>query len=191
MITVATIRKIALALPGVVEKKGAPLEFRIGRKVLARVDIVAKTVKIAGVRQAIGFGRVYKAQIEKLLEQAWNANAPRDVVAARTTQQRRQRLNADTIRRVALALPNTRESSHFGGIPDFRVDGKIFATLDKEGTSTVLMWLSAERMEQLCRSRPRTYRVVGAGLRVFFETAKVAELEPLLHEAYEATRTRP
>jgi hypothetical protein len=49
MITVATIRKIALALPGLVVKKGAPLEFRIGRKVLARVDIVAKTVKIAGV----------------------------------------------------------------------------------------------------------------------------------------------
>ncbi len=187
MITVATIRKIALALPGVVEKKGSPLEFRIGKKVLARIDAEAKTMKIIGVRQLIDLGRVYKAQLEKLLEQAWNANAPRDVVAERTPQ----RLNADTVRRYALALPNTRESSHFGGIPDFRVDGKIFATLDKEGTSTVLMWLSDERMEQLCRRRPRTYRVVGAGLRVFFENAKAAELEPLLHEAYEATRTRP
>jgi hypothetical protein len=191
MITVATIRKIALALPGVVEKKGPPLELRIGKKVLARVDADAKTVKIAGVRQLIDLGRVYKAQIEKLLEQAWSANAPRDVVAKRMTEQRAERLSADTVRRVALALPNTRESSHFGGIPDFRVDGKIFATLDKEGTSTVLMWLSDERMEQLCRRRPRTYRVVGAGLRVFFETANAAELEPLLHEAYETTRTRP
>jgi len=33
----------------------------------------------------------------------------------------------DLIRRLALALPETTESAHFG-TPDFRVGGKIFAT---------------------------------------------------------------
>lgn len=190
MISVATVRAIALALPGVVEKKGSPIEFCVGNEVLARVDAKAKTVEIAGVPEAIAFGRVYKFQIETLLGKAWKERAPRDVVAARTSKSRSSGLTADKVRRFALALPNTRESSHFGGFPDFRVDGKIFATLDKEGTHSVLMGLTEARMNEIYSRGPRTYRIVGAGLRVLFETARVAAFKRLLHEAYEATRTR-
>src|SRR4029079_7283254 len=38
-------------------------------------------------------------------------------------------MNADDFRRVALSLPEAAEAAHMGH-PDFRVSGKIFATLD-------------------------------------------------------------
>src|SRR5690242_2806604 len=44
--------------------------------------------------------------------------------------------NADDFRRIALSLPGTVESSHMGHA-DFRVGGKIFATLPKPGWGMV------------------------------------------------------
>ena len=49
-------------------------------------------------------------------------------------------MTADDFRRLALNLPATVEGSHFQ-VPDFRVDGKIFATLayEKDGCGVLLL----------------------------------------------------
>src|ERR1700712_4094465 len=49
-------------------------------------------------------------------------------------------MTAADFRRIALSLPGAEESSHMGS-PDFRVDGRIFATLahEKEGYGNLML----------------------------------------------------
>jgi hypothetical protein len=49
-------------------------------------------------------------------------------------------MTASDFRRIALSFPNTEESSHMGAA-DFRVDGRIFATLasEKEGYGNLML----------------------------------------------------
>src|ERR1700688_4255285 len=49
-------------------------------------------------------------------------------------------MNGADFRRIALSLPGAEESSHMGS-PDFRVDGRIFATLAaaKQGYGNIMM----------------------------------------------------
>ena len=49
-------------------------------------------------------------------------------------------MNAHDFRRIALSLPGAEESSHMGS-PDFRVGGRIFATLaaQKQGYGNVML----------------------------------------------------
>src|SRR5258705_11949316 len=49
----------------------------------------------------------------------------------------RRRITPALVRRLALALPESFESSHFSR-PDFRVHNKIFATLPPDGQTVVL-----------------------------------------------------
>jgi hypothetical protein len=49
----------------------------------------------------------------------------------------RRRITSTTVRRLALALPEAVESSHFG-VPDFRVRNRIFATLPTDRRVVVL-----------------------------------------------------
>lgn len=51
---------------------------------------------------------------------------------------------ADLYRRLALALPGAVESSHIGG-PDFRVNGKIFATLAHQAKGLGTVKLTSEQ----------------------------------------------
>ncbi|MCA9518798.1 MAG: MmcQ/YjbR family DNA-binding protein [Myxococcales bacterium] len=46
-------------------------------------------------------------------------------------------ITLDDYRRIALSLPETEERSHFEQ-PDFRVKGKIFATMHKDGLTGAL-----------------------------------------------------
>jgi hypothetical protein len=62
-------------------------------------------------------------------------------------------------RRIALSLPDVVEGSHFGHA-DFRVGGRIFATLWK-GDGVVI--LTPEQQESLVRSDPRTFAPVKGG----------------------------
>ena len=174
---------------------------------------------LRGTALQVTFAKVSVSEYKQLLEQAWRGTAPKKLVAeydggaktktTRKTPKRaaakqsrasrstnakpkrtRGKLSADDVRHLALALPDARESSHFGGVPDFRVADKIFVSLDKQGTSCTLMWLPSERMQELLDAHPR-FLIVGAGLRIALEDAKRKDLAGLLSEAYEATKARP
>jgi predicted DNA-binding protein (MmcQ/YjbR family) len=53
-------------------------------------------------------------------------------------------MTREHFRRMALGLPGSLEQSHMGH-PDFRVSGKIFATLDYPGEGWAMVKLSPER----------------------------------------------
>ena len=91
-------------------------------------------------------------------------------------------------RRIALALPETEERSHMGH-PDFRVRGKIFATLRQDETWAVVM-LTPEQQSMLIDMDPGTYvPASGAwGLRgstqVRLRTARTAAVREALSDAW-------
>jgi hypothetical protein len=60
---------------------------------------------------------------------------------------------AAEFRKLALALPEVVESAHMGH-PDFRVGGKIFATLDVPEQGWAMVKLSPEHQEMFIESRP-------------------------------------
>ena len=64
-------------------------------------------------------------------------------------------MNAEGFRRLALALPEAVESSHMGH-PDFRVGGKIFATLDQSGARGMAK-LTPDQQEVLMSAEPDVF----------------------------------
>src|SRR5437773_10066186 len=64
----------------------------------------------------------------------------------------RRRITPALVRRLALALPEAFESSHFAR-PDFRVHNKIFATLPPDG-QTVVLRLSPANVDSLLSADP-------------------------------------
>jgi hypothetical protein len=71
-------------------------------------------------------------------------------------------MTAAGFRRLALSLPEAVEGSHFGN-PDFRVGGKIFATLSlqKEGYGVLL--LSSEQQAGMVEDEPEIFSPVPGG----------------------------
>ena len=65
-------------------------------------------------------------------------------------------------RRIALSMPEAVESSHFGNA-DFRVGGKIFATLalEKEGYGVLL--LTPEQQAGMVEDEPKVFSPVPGG----------------------------
>jgi hypothetical protein len=59
-------------------------------------------------------------------------------------------------RKIALALPQAVEASHMGH-PDFRVDGKIFATLDAPEKGWAMVKLTPEEQEVFMRAEPEMF----------------------------------
>lgn len=66
-------------------------------------------------------------------------------------------MNKETVRRLALALPEAEEKSHFGK-PDFRVRNHIFATLPEGGHAVVK--LTPDQQEMLAASEPAIFEPV-------------------------------
>src|SRR6266404_6597011 len=64
----------------------------------------------------------------------------------------RPRITPALVRRLALALPEAFESSHFSR-PDFRVHNKIFATLPPDG-ETVVLRLAPANVDTLISADP-------------------------------------
>ena len=64
-------------------------------------------------------------------------------------------VSEETCRRLALALPAAAESAHMGH-PDFRVEGKIFATLWPAKRHAVAM-LTPEQQEIMMGARPDAF----------------------------------
>jgi hypothetical protein len=70
-------------------------------------------------------------------------------------------IDIETYRRLALALPESAEQAHMGH-PDFRVAGKIFATLRPEQNQGVVM-LNVEQQAMLVDAEPAIFRPFPGG----------------------------
>ena len=68
-------------------------------------------------------------------------------------------MTANGFRRLALSLPEAVESSHMRH-PDFRVRGKIFATLAYPDESRGMVKLTPEQQEEFVRSEPKAFKPV-------------------------------
>jgi hypothetical protein len=71
-------------------------------------------------------------------------------------------VTAADFRRIALALPEAVEASHFGQ-PDFRVGGKIFATLALESEGYGVLLLTPEQQAGMVEDEPEIFSPVPKG----------------------------
>jgi hypothetical protein len=71
-------------------------------------------------------------------------------------------MNAADFRRLALMLEATEEGSHMGAA-DFRVGGKIFATLASQGQGYGNLMLSPEQQAAFLEDRPDLFLPVAGG----------------------------
>ena len=73
------------------------------------------------------------------------------------------RMNAADFRRIALSLEGAEEGSHMGA-PDFRVDGRIFATLASESEGYGNLMLTPEQQADFVNELPQVFvPIKGAG----------------------------
>ncbi len=68
-------------------------------------------------------------------------------------------MTADEFRALALELPEAIEASHMGH-PDFRVGGKIFATLSHEGEQRGNLKLKPEQQASYVADEPEVFRPI-------------------------------
>ena len=68
-------------------------------------------------------------------------------------------MTPEDFRQIALDLPNAAESSHMGH-PDFRVAGKIFATLGYPDSQWGMVKLTSEQQEMLVGAEPAVFTPV-------------------------------
>jgi len=71
-------------------------------------------------------------------------------------------MNADDFRRIALSLEGAEESSHMG-TPDFRVEGKIFATLASQHQGYGNLKLTLEQQADFVRELPDVFLPIPGG----------------------------
>jgi len=71
-------------------------------------------------------------------------------------------VTADGFRRLALALPEAAEVGHMGH-PDFRVGGRIFATLGYPDAAWGVLKLTSDQQEALVSAEPAVYVPVPGG----------------------------
>jgi YjbR len=65
-------------------------------------------------------------------------------------------------RRIALSLPGAAESSHMGH-PDFRLNGRIFATLSAQEKDCGVVKLTPEQQQSFITERPQAFSPVQGG----------------------------
>lgn len=105
-------------------------------------------------------------------------------------------MTADGFRKLALALPGVEEKAHMGH-PDFRVGGKIFATLGAPTAAFGMVQLTPEQQRAFCGSSPEVFVPVkgGWGLKgstnVVLKSATAAALKPALLTAWRNRAPEP
>ncbi len=98
-------------------------------------------------------------------------------------------MTADDFRRLALSLPEAAEDAHMGH-PDFRMRGKIFATLSAPDEDWGMVKLTPEQQQVFVESAPKVFAPVkgGWGLRgatnVRLAAASARTLRPALVTAW-------
>ena len=86
------------------------------------------------------------------------------------------RITAGQFRRIALGLPDAVEGAHMGH-PDFRVGGRIFATIH-DGNRTGMVKLTPDQQTQFVADFPRAFEPsAGAWGRGGATTVRFAELD--------------
>ena len=65
-------------------------------------------------------------------------------------------MTRNDFRRLALSLPETEERSHMNH-PDFRVAGKLFATLDYPGKDWAMVKLTPVEQEMFVEAQPKVF----------------------------------
>jgi hypothetical protein len=99
-------------------------------------------------------------------------------------------MTANEFRHMALSLPEAVEAAHMGH-PDFRVGGKIFATLGYPRTDFGMVALTPEQQELFVRTEPKTFTPVPGGwgkkgsTHVLLRTARKAAVREALTVAYQ------
>lgn len=97
-------------------------------------------------------------------------------------------MTADDFRRIALSMPEATPGSHMGQ-EDFRVGGKIFATLT-EARAFGMVALLPEEQEMLCAAEPAMFQSVPGGwglqgsTRALYEHADEATLTSAMTMAW-------
>jgi hypothetical protein len=71
-------------------------------------------------------------------------------------------MNAEDFRRIALSFEGAKEGSHMGS-RDFRVDGRIFATLAAEDQGYGNLMLSPEQQADFVRELPEVFLPIPGG----------------------------
>jgi len=71
-------------------------------------------------------------------------------------------MDADDFRRIALSLPGAEESSHMGA-PDFRVGGRIFATLASQSQGYGNLMLTPEQQAAFVEDLPEVFLPIKGG----------------------------
>jgi hypothetical protein len=98
-------------------------------------------------------------------------------------------MTADQFRRLALSLPGALEGAHMGH-PDFRVGGKIFASLGYPDKAWGVIRLSVEQQAQFGRAEPKIFVPVKGGwgkrgaTNVCLKPARKAALFPAMVAAW-------
>jgi hypothetical protein len=98
-------------------------------------------------------------------------------------------MTANDFRRLALKLPEAVEAKHMDH-PDFRVGGKIFATLGYPAAGWGMVKLTPEQQHYFSRENPKTFAPVkGAWGRkgattILLESAKKVVVEKALRAAW-------
>ncbi len=102
-------------------------------------------------------------------------------------------MTAQEFRRMALKLAGTTAQKHMGH-PDFRVGGKIFATLGYPGRGWGMVKLKPEQQELFVRSLPKAFMPVkgawgrAGATNVALPTAKKGAVREALAMAWENVR---
>jgi hypothetical protein len=99
-------------------------------------------------------------------------------------------MTATEFRRLALSLPDAVEAAHMGH-PDFRVAGKIFATLRYPRSGFGVVMLTPEQQELFVRTEPKTFAPVPGGwgkqgsTHVLLRTARKTAVREALNVAWQ------
>ena len=91
-------------------------------------------------------------------------------------------MTAAAFRRIALGLPGAVEGAHFGH-PDFRVGGKIFATLAYEREGCGVLMLTPDQQAGMVTDEPEIFSpVTGAWGRNGATRVRLAKVTPAMLE---------
>jgi len=104
-------------------------------------------------------------------------------------------MTSDTFRELALRLPGAEERAHMGH-PDFRVGGRVFATLGHPRPGWAMVKLTPDAQTTFVRSQPKAFVAVKGAwgergcTHVLLARATVASVRAALSMAHEATAGR-
>ncbi len=105
-------------------------------------------------------------------------------------------MTAEQFRAIALSLPDTAESSHMNH-PDFRVKGKIFATLGYPTRAWGMVGLKPEDQKYFCRAEPDVFVPVDnawgrkGATQVLLKRARVRSVRASLTAAWRKRKPNP